>query len=338
MKNIFLVLFLLITVSTYSATIYSSGDGDWEAGATWVGGVEPTDNDIIVINAGHTVSLGNRIVLTGVTIEIGGELYLYDGPGATNDTQGRLVIDDASVIYILETGSVTAEAASAAYALIERTGAGGATTYWDSSAGDLEGPATVDDDNGLVYIIPDDYVPLPIELVSFVVTQNGVGIEVTWVTATEENNDFFTIERTENGVDFEMVNYEQGAGNSSVSLHYSFVDYPPYVGTYYYRLKQTDYNGDFSYSDIVSINYNGADELSGMKIYYADNEVKVILAKVFGSVKLSLYDIQGTHLLTTNYNDVSDFSLPVDSGLGLVFAVVEYGNGEIDTERLYIGH
>lgn len=337
MKNIFIVLFLLITASSFSTTIRSTGNGDWETAATWDLNREPTDNDTIVIEAGHTVELGNRIELDGVYIEIEGELYLYDGPGAANSTQGRLVIDDASEIYILDNGSVTAEDASAAYALIERTG-GTATTYWDSNDGDLTGPATIDATDGLTYTLPTDYTPLPIELISFTATQDNNSIHLAWETATEENNDFFTIERSANGIYFEIIEYELGAGNSSVSLNYTIIDNPQYEGIYYYKLKQTDYNGDFSYSDIISISYTSASELSKVNIYYGNHAVNVNLNNAYSNIKVSLYDVSGMKLLTKQYSYVSEFSLPVNGNFNIVFAVVEYGNGKKETKKLYIGN
>jgi hypothetical protein len=100
--------------------------------------------------------------------------------------------------------------------------------------------------------------PLPIQLVSFNVKMNKTGVaDLTWVTATEVNNDFFTIERSVDGVNFEEVKTIKGAGNSSRTLTYKTTDARPLKGVSYYRLKQTDYDGTYTYSGIVSLTNNG---------------------------------------------------------------------------------
>ena len=75
--------------------------------------------------------------------------------------------------------------------------------------------------------------------------------QLEWVTATEINNDFFTLERSQDGKSFEEIGKVKGAGNSSQILNYNFTDEHPNSGVSYYRLKQTDYDGQYAYSDLV---------------------------------------------------------------------------------------
>jgi len=98
--------------------------------------------------------------------------------------------------------------------------------------------------------------PLPIELVSLSAVAQEETVNLNWITATETNNDYFTIEKTKDGVNYQEVARLEGAGNSSITRHYSATDAEPYKGTSYYRLKQTDYNGDYSYSNYVVVNVN----------------------------------------------------------------------------------
>jgi hypothetical protein len=81
---------------------------------------------------------------------------------------------------------------------------------------------------------------------------NNVNIE--WATATETNNSFFTIERTIGNDTYTEVAKVKGAGNSTLPRYYSAVDPSPYNGTAYYRLKQTDFDGQFTYSYLVVVN------------------------------------------------------------------------------------
>jgi hypothetical protein len=95
--------------------------------------------------------------------------------------------------------------------------------------------------------------PLPIELLSFSGNCDGKATTLKWSTATETNNDFFTIERSIDGINYELLDTLDGAGNSLQILNYSLIDSVPIEGTSYYRLKQTDFNGKFKYSHIISV-------------------------------------------------------------------------------------
>jgi hypothetical protein len=97
-----------------------------------------------------------------------------------------------------------------------------------------------------------EWVPLPIELLSFQAVSIEPFITLSWQTASETNNDFFSIERSADAVNFEEIAQKPGAGNSKAVLNYSFTDTNPLDGVNYYRLKQTDLDGTFSYSAIKS--------------------------------------------------------------------------------------
>lgn len=98
---------------------------------------------------------------------------------------------------------------------------------------------------------------LPITLDHFKATATSTEtINLEWSTISEKNNDFFTLERSTNGKTFEALTTLDGAGNSSRKLMYSFEDNNPIIGMNYYRLKQTDFNGDFEYFKIVGVNIN----------------------------------------------------------------------------------
>lgn len=96
---------------------------------------------------------------------------------------------------------------------------------------------------------------LPIELLSFTAIRNGENVDAYWTTETEINNDYFTLERSKDGVNFEKLVITDGAGNSNTMINYSERDFSPYEGISYYRLKQTDFSGSNSYSQIVAVNY-----------------------------------------------------------------------------------
>jgi len=75
-------------------------------------------------------------------------------------------------------------------------------------------------------------------------------------TSSEINNDYFTVEKSADGINFNVMNYYRGAGNSDKVINYSGTDNKPFAIITYYRLKQTDFDGNFTYSNVVSVNTN----------------------------------------------------------------------------------
>ncbi len=98
--------------------------------------------------------------------------------------------------------------------------------------------------------------PLPIELLNFTATANNTQIELRWTTASETNNDFFTIERSVDAIQYETMMNIDAVGNSSDASYYSASDEHPHLGISYYRLKQTDFDGKFKYFAAVGITFS----------------------------------------------------------------------------------
>jgi len=94
---------------------------------------------------------------------------------------------------------------------------------------------------------------LPIELTYFDAKPSGNAVKCSWQTATEVNNNFFTVERSTNGRDFISITTVPGAGNSTSTKNYSITDNNVSNGQLYYRLKQTDFDGKFTYSKTKSV-------------------------------------------------------------------------------------
>jgi len=97
--------------------------------------------------------------------------------------------------------------------------------------------------------------PLPIELLNFTAVKNGTKVDLNWSTATETNNNFFTVERSQDASSFEELFEKTGAGTTTLKHFYNGFDYNPLQGLSYYRLKQTDYDGKFSYSSVVPVRF-----------------------------------------------------------------------------------
>ncbi len=99
-----------------------------------------------------------------------------------------------------------------------------------------------------VYALTQSSYTLPIKLLFFKASLNPDNqAELNWATATEKNNDFFTIERSKDLKDIETLTEVKGAGTSYTPKNYKIIDEHPFEGTSYYRLKQTDFDGKFEY-------------------------------------------------------------------------------------------
>lgn len=94
---------------------------------------------------------------------------------------------------------------------------------------------------------------LPVELLAFTAQTEGDKVRLDWTTAYELNNDYFTVERSTNGQSFMVIDRVEGAGNSQALTEYNAYDNQPLSGKTYYRLKQTDFDGSFAYSEVVEV-------------------------------------------------------------------------------------
>lgn len=137
--------------------------------------------------------------------------------------------------------------------------------------------------------------PLPIELISFNGKNEGTKNRIDWTTASETNNAFFTVERSKNGNSFETFVVKEGAGNSSVENLYYTYDYSPFNGITYYRLKQTDYDGKYTYSSTISIE-NKLDQITVSNVHPnpVSNDLNFdFYSPVKGLVKIQILDMTG---------------------------------------------
>ncbi len=103
-------------------------------------------------------------------------------------------------------------------------------------------------------------IALPIELISFDAKLKDNNVMINWATASEVNNDYFTVERSSDGKNFEALFTKRGAGNSTIKREYEANDPSPLEGYSYYRLKQTDFDGKFSYSAVETIKNKGGND------------------------------------------------------------------------------
>jgi len=103
-----------------------------------------------------------------------------------------------------------------------------------------------------------DLMPVPVELTTFTASTNKSGIVLNWSTASEINNHGFEVERSQDDKTFYRIGFVKGTGTTTEIQSYSFVDDIEYSGakTYYYRLRQVDFDGRSQYSDVVNVDFD----------------------------------------------------------------------------------
>lgn len=98
--------------------------------------------------------------------------------------------------------------------------------------------------------------PLPVTLVSFIINTKNSNALAEWETASEKNNDYFLLERSEDGENFEVIGRIMGSGTTSAPHKYQYEDNMPLSGTSYYRLKQVDYDGKTETFKTIPFEFN----------------------------------------------------------------------------------
>lgn len=158
--------------------------------------------------------------------------------------------------------------------------------------------------------------PLPIELADFSARLIDKEVYLNWSTFTEINNDFFTVQRSTDGVEFAPVEKVKGAGTSIVRNYYQSIDPQPHKGISYYRLKQTDFDGRSSFpSGIIRIDYDSPD--SSIQLFPNPSEAYFRFNSPELVTKIEIKDMTGRTILNVIPNhtqgQVEITSLPAGS-------------------------
>lgn len=185
------------------------------------------------------------------------------------------------------------------------------------------------------YILPA--APLPVELLRFKVARAGSTAVLNWATATESDNDYFSIERSIDGVHFETLGQVKGAGNSSVEQRYAYTDRKPLGGLNYYRLRQTDFNGKTSYSAIESVQFD--EQAATLTLYPNPVSKDLTVVLPVAMCVVSVLDADGKTLLRQEVNNETAKGATTTvslAGLSSGFYWVQVvGEGQVFTNKVF---
>lgn len=168
----------------------------------------------------------------------------------------------------------------------------------------------------------------------------GQDVVIRWSTANEVENDYFEIQYSANGLDFETAGFQKGSGTTFNQTAYTFIHSNVLVnatGSLFYRIKQVDYNGDFSYSNIVSVKVESKQEVvvypvpltsaTTVELPAADDVIAVSLTNAYGAVTVVQPHNYKQQLRTLNLSNLNNFApgmywLEIRTVSGVVYAKV----------------
>jgi Secretion system C-terminal sorting domain len=171
---------------------------------------------------------------------------------------------------------------------------------------------------------------LPVAFSSITIKQTEDINQISFATASETNNDFFTIERSADARNFETIGEIKGASNSASEISYTYTDEKPMPGINYYRIKQTDYDGQYSYSEIRSVRHKG---LSHVSVTPRTTEGRLDITTELEDYTIAIYNVAGQEVKRM-VGMSQDQSISVESLNAGVYFVKIYSRAESEMVRI----
>ncbi len=316
------IIFLLsVAIELNAKTCTTTGTGNF-GGAIWScspAGL-PACGDVLTIAAGHVVTVSNNFqwhnggcAASPTTIIVNGTLTFSGG--------GKLQLAAGSNVIINPGGVLSDDNYTGNNNLIDI----GGTNIWN--AGVEGGPVTGPWQNG--------NSTLPISLMSFYGLQENTTIQLFWSTASESNNNYFTIERSEDGENWKSIGFHNGSNNSNTVMYYSFNDNNPIIGSSFYRLVQTDYDGVSETFAPIKINFI---EKSTFVMYPNPSQeiVTLTFSDDFLFDQIEFYDVFGKLTLIQDNDNSKTITIDITSLPKGMYFVSCKGDLTVSTQKLVV--
>jgi len=305
-------LLLLVASGAMGTTDYSIASGSYTANGNWstsaCGGASCgcTPGSDIVICSGTTITFtGDFIVGPGGNVS-----SLTVNTGGTFTITGSLEFKKNSTVNVAASGTINVGTSFAndnnsnTIAINGHLNVAGAASFGNGSTVTGSGSVSVGGSSsggGTVYGGSPGCTncTLAITLSSFTAAYNNDAVLLTWISATETNNQYYTIECSDNGINYSLIANVNGAGNSSSPINYSVTDVSPNSGLNYYKLSQTDFDGNRTVLGILPVAVNIS--VDGLKVFPnpAKNNCTVSFNdKKEESFQLTVYDYMGREIIT----------------------------------------
>jgi len=185
---------------------------------------------------------------------------------------------------------------------IRQTADGGLITAGFSNSTD--GDVTNNHGNGDFWVVKLAFGPLPLHLLSFSAVEQNDHVLLQWQTTDEINTSHFEIEHSNDALVFKKIAIVNAADNSGTQ-QYNSTDNKPEKGINYYRLKQVDKDGRYTYSSIVKVTFEKDEAALIAFPNPAGNTITIKYAADQKKVKLSIFDLAGRQVISKDLNDQS---------------------------------
>ncbi len=221
-------------------------------------------SDDMVVGSGGTLNVYDTLRITGdllsqqnVVVHSGGILIiegdLISNNGGVNTVGGTVVV----LGDVTASNGADVDVSGDFYMMGTLTSPGSGEKYNGSST---PPPGYFQDEDDLSSNDPALYSfatggTLPVEFAETSLSRSANGVSVLWSTATEKDNDYFTIERSRDGLHFSAIGRAEGQGTTADKSYYEFLDEEPLKGISYYRIRQTDLDGKYSFSTMMRLDY-----------------------------------------------------------------------------------
>jgi hypothetical protein len=287
MKNSYTFLFILLLAAKLQATTITAivNNGQWDVNSTWNLNRQPQHNDTIYIPAGITIFLDQHVVLDNINLIINGTLQ-FSG--------GKLTLNNVCTIFIQSAGRIIGSGNN------EQIRLGGVFKY-KGNEGTISGPKLANSLSG------DGFIPvmLPVRFTGFFAKRNADKIELTWITAEETNNSHFDVQRSTDGQNWMNIAVVFAVTNPGPVNRYFYTDHYSGTGKVYYRLKQVDNDGRYTFSAIKTVNFTV--EIASSNIYVAAKQTIAVefIEPVKEKVIVRIFNINGQPVKEIQFNQVS---------------------------------
>jgi hypothetical protein len=178
---------------------------------------------------------------------------------------------------------------------------------------------------------------LPINLIDFKAKASGDKVNLSWSTASETNNKYFTVERSSDGKSFEAVLKKDGAGNSSALSRYFATDFNPLAGTSYYRLRQTDADGKSTTSGSVAVAILEKDQFFSLSPNPVQDYVAINYNSSSSNLKLSVTTLGGKYILIAS-GSIAELNAQLNAKVNLlptgVYIIQLFDAGKTYTQKM----
>lgn len=193
----------------------------------------------------------------------------------------------------------------------------------------------------LTDVILNCSIALPVEFLYFEGEVKDERNELRWATATEHNNDFFEVQRSTDNINWEVINIIEGMGDSFEQVNYLTNDTSRPTGTTYYRLRQVDFDGQYEYSETISLVNHAIVDLLSLYPNPTRSQINMTMNSIEEmNVQVGVYDLAGRQVMQHNVQlskGVNIFSFNLDGlNQGLfTLRVSDMENRELITEKVF---